>query len=349
MRIIEIIKNIKEFFRRFLNPIRIFTLLIICLFVILAGFLIYLMTGKAVPAEKIEFGVTFSRPFAQKLSLNWKDAYLAILNDLGVRKLRLVAYWSEIESNKDNYVFDPLDWQIQEAKKVGAEVILAFGMKAPRWPECHIPLWAFNSSKLEQQKELLDFIRIVVDRYKDEKTIKYWQVENEPFLRGFGECPKLDEEFLDKEIALVKELDSRPVILTTSGELSLWSEPAKKTNILGTTLYRVIYNEYFGVIHYPIPSVFYHKRAELIKRFFGVEKVFIIELQAEPWWPKQIYETELDKQFKSMNFKEFQNIIEYSRQTGFDEVYLWGVEWWYWLKTLQDDTYFWAEARKLWQ
>ena len=36
-----------------------------------------------------------------------------------------------------------------------------------------------------------------INRYKDNQAIKAWQVENEPFLKGFGECPKLDKEFLD--------------------------------------------------------------------------------------------------------------------------------------------------------
>jgi len=31
---------------------------------------------------------------------------------------------------------------------------------------------------------------------KNEKAITAWQVENEPFLAGFGECPKFDVYFL---------------------------------------------------------------------------------------------------------------------------------------------------------
>lgn len=345
----EFIKNIKKFFREKFNFLRILLIFIVFLLIFFLIIFIYLFTGEASQAEKIDWGITFSKPFAEQLSLDWKNAYLAMLDDLGVRKLRLIAYWPEIEKNRNEYIFNDLDWQIQEAGKRNAEVILVMGRKTPRWPECHIPEWANELSESEQQTEILDLINNIILHYKDNKIIKYWQVENEPFLHGFGECPKLDKKFLDKEIALVNNLDSRQVILTTSGELSLWSQPASRTSILGTTLYRIVWSDTFGLIRYPIPPVFYYKRANLTKKIFNLDKVFVIELQGEPWWPKQIYETPIDKQFWSMNIIEFKKTLDYAKRTGLDEFYLWGAEWWYWLKINGHDNDFWGEAQKLWQ
>lgn len=340
---------IKLFFRHHCNPLRVLFILFLCLTAIFIFFLAYFFTGQALVAEKIEWGITFSQPFAEKLGINWQEAYTALLDDLKIRKLRLVAYWSEIERNRGEYNFNDLDWQVQEATERNAEVILVIGQRTPRWPECHLPDWAGKLPEKQKQKELLSFLETVVKHYQKSPAIQYWQVENEPFLYGFGECPDLDEDFLEQEITLVGKLDRRPIILTTSGELSLWSQPASRATILGTTLYRVIYNDYLGVVHYPIPPVFYYKRAQLVKKLFNLDKVFVVELQAEPWWPKQIYETPIDKQFRSMNIDEFQKTIKYAKQTGFDEVYLWGAEWWYWLKEKEHDTYFWGEARQLWQ
>ncbi len=263
------IERIRIFFRFHFNIFRFLFILFLCCVIILTACLAYLMTGDAPIAENIEWGITFSQPFAEKFGINWQDMYTAFLDDLGVRKLRLVAYWSEIERNRGEYIFDDLDWQIQEAEKRNAEVILVMGQRTPRWPECHIPSWANELPEQQKQKELLVFLEKTVEHYKDSSAIKYWQVENEPFLHGFGECPDLDADFLDKEIALVGSLDERPIILTTSGELSLWSQPASRTTILGTTLYRIIYNKYVGLFHYPIPPVFYYKRAQLIKKLFG--------------------------------------------------------------------------------
>jgi hypothetical protein len=112
-------------------------------------------------------------------------------------------------------------------------------MKTPRWPECHIPEWAKLQSKEEQQAAILDFLKEIVARYDSSKAIVRWQVENEPFF-PFGECPWVDKEFLKKEVALVKSLDSknRPVVVTDSGEGSLWIQAAKIGDIAGTTMYK---------------------------------------------------------------------------------------------------------------
>ena len=310
-------------------------------------FVVYMFTGETEKSPDIVFGVTFSQLFAEQMGLDWKNIYTAALDELGVRKLRLVAYWQKIESVPGEYVFDDLDWQIDEAGKRNAEVILAVGQKLPRWPECHIPEWARELNKEEREQKILLMLSKIVEHYQDNDTIKFWQIENEPFLISFGECPEFDKDFLLEEISLVRKLDKkRPIILTASGELSSWTKPARKGDILGTTLYRTIWNELLGHFKYPIPSVFYHRRANLVKWITGIEKIFIIELQAEPWGPKMIWETPIARQEQSMSLSDFKDIIEYTRKTGFDEAYLWGVEWWYQRK-IQGDASFWQEAQKL--
>lgn len=318
---------------------------IVLFLALIAVLIIYLMTGQA-PATEVDFGVSFSQPFAEKLGLDWQETYSAILSDLGVKKLRLVAYWPEIEPSPGEYVFDDLDWQIEQAERNNAEIILAIGRKLPRWPECHIPDWAKQLPEQHQQRRILSLLLEIVKHYQGNKTIKFWQVENEPFLRGFGECPPLDKNFLDQEIALVSKLDKRPIILTTSGELSLWFGPASRTEILGTTLYRDVWSR-LGRIRYPLTPVFYYKRAQLIKWLTGVEKVLVIELQAEPWSQKQIYETPFEEQMRSMDFDKFKNIVSFMKQTGLSQAYFWGAEWWYWLKTEEGDDSIWQEAKRI--
>ena len=48
-----------------------------------------------------------------------------------------------------------------------------------------------------------------------------------------------------------------------------------------------------------------------------------------------------------MNFARTQTTIDFARRTGFSEIYLWGVEWWYWLKEEQRDVRFWDLGRGL--
>jgi len=48
-----------------------------------------------------------------------------------------------------------------------------------------------------------------------------------------------------------------------------------------------------------------------------------------------------------MDLDKFKGIIDYAQRTGFEEAYLWGVEWWYWKKEHGNNA-LWQEAKKLW-
>jgi len=294
---------------------------------LLAGALVYLGRATADSNRQVNWGITFEKNFAKKLGLDWQAAYLAILDDLKMKKIRLAVRWSDVEPTENNFNYTELDWLINEAAARKAEVILAVGYKLPRWPECHNPSWAGDL-----RPAVLAYIEKTVNRYKDNLTVFAWQVENEPFL-PFGECPAFDVNLLDEEIALVKKLDNRPVVITDSGELSLWVRAASRGDIFGTTMYRWVWNELAGSYKYPIPPAFFRVKERLTRFFVGQEKPFIvIELQAEPWTHKQIYEISIEEQLKLMPLSEVKYTIDYAKQAGFSDYYLWGAEWWYYLK-----------------
>lgn len=318
-------------------------------FIIVIFFLFFILSrGFIFDKDKVSYGVTFSKKQASDLGLEWKALYKNIFMDLGLRKIRLAAYWDEIEAVKDKYDFVDLDWQIDFAKKHNAKIILAVGGRLPRWPECHFPEWAKELDKNEREQETLDYVRKVVNRYKDIPVIEAWQVENEPFLPHFGECPKPDADFLDKEIALVRQLDDRSIVITDSGELSLWVPAARRADIFGTTMYRDTYSKALkAYVHYPIEPGFFRFKKNITKLFSDPQKWVVIELQAEPWGPEPFQNLSQAERDKTMNLEKFKDIIEFSRKTGFQEFYLWGVEWWYWEKTKLDNSALWDEARKL--
>lgn len=321
----------------------------------------YLFVGWAPVAKNMTWGVDFSQMQAESLKLNWKETYLALINDLGTKNIKLHTQWDWVEGKKDNYYFDDIDWQIKTAEKNNVKIIYVVGMKTGRWPECHMPTWASSLSQKDQQAELLQYISEVVQRYKGSSAIINWQVENEP-LFNFGECPAWyyqNTEFLKKEVDLVKSLDpSRQIIVSDSGELSTWIPAANIGDILGTTMYRKAWVNLstFGLKFaipgfysaYPFPPVFYSRKAEIIKSLFG-KKVICIELQAEPWAQVPFSNVSLQEQAKTMNLQQFKDNVEYAKETGFDTFYLWGSEWWYWMKTVNDQPEIWNEARKLFQ
>ena len=261
--------------------------------------------------------------------------------------MRLPIYWQDIEAEPGKYTFSDYDWMIEEAQKRDVQLILVVGRKLPRWPECHAPFWADNLPENEKQEKILNLISSAVARYKNTESLHLWQVDNEPFL-PFGECTISNPEFLDKEVAAVRRIDpEHKIMVTDSGELSLWVFAAKRADVFGTTMYRIIYKEPIGYFKYPLPPKFFWAKANLVHLFYPEKPIIISELQAEPWGPKLIYDLTLEEQEKSMSLDQFHKNIEYAEQAGFPENYLWGVEWWYWLKTQHDRPEFWEAAREI--
>lgn len=297
--------------------------------------------------KNAKLGVTFSSRYSTDIGLDWRKNYLAVLDDLQVKKIRIPVYWDLVEKEKNVYDFSDIDWQLDEAKKRNAEIILVLGQKVPRWPECFVPKWVGDD--VERKKELIEFLKIAVKRYQHSKVIKYWQIENEPFLK-FGICPALDISLLDQEIKTVKQIDSsKKIIITDSGELSTWIPAAKRGDLFGTTMYRNIYKEGVGYYVYPIGPRFFLTKKWLIKKFANQKNSIVIELQGEPWVKGWTVNQPLSEQFKSMNADKLVENVRYAEKSGFSEIYIWGVEWWYWLKEKQDYSKLWNTFKILYE
>lgn len=309
---------------------------------------LFLLSLERTP-EKITYGVSFSKFHADELKLDWRQTYLAILNDLGVRNFRFSAHWPLTEPENDRFNFSEMDYQMNQARAKDASVILAVGRRLPGWPECHEPEWASSLSKEEKQDEILEYIEKVVERYKGYPNILYWQVENEPFLTFFSRstCGELDKDFLQKEIGLVKRLDpSRKVLVTDSGEFGPWFQAYRRGDVFGTSLYLYIWNHRFGPLKYPVTPAFFRIKHNFVRLFLEDKPAMIIELSSEPWLLRPIIDTSLEVQMDRMGIDKFNEMINFSSKTGFDRIYLWGAEWWYWLK-LNGHPEHWERAQEL--
>ena len=280
-------------------------------------------------------GVVFSVKQAESFGEDPMKMYDAILTDLHPKYIRLIAYWDRIEKNPGVFDFSELDQYVKKAEQDHVLLTLIVGRKVPRWPECHIPQWAQGLDQQDQEKALDSYLTAFVNHYKDSSAVELWQVENEPFL-NFGPCqypPEVAD--INKEIALVHALDrSHPVIVTASGELETWLRPFMAGDIVGTSLYRRFFvtTPWFRIgLNYPLPPLFYQLKARLYQLFYPGKQFMVTELQLEPWLPISIAQAPLDMQFKELPFSSFEEYIDYARQTGIARVYLWGVEWWYWL------------------
>jgi hypothetical protein len=301
------------------------------------------------PSGNTDWGLTFSYREAQGLGFDWKTVYLDMLNDLKPKKLRLMAYWEDIERERGKFDFTIVDQIMIEAQKRSIDVVMVVGRKQPRWPECHEPDWFRSLSKPDQNQAVLNMVKMTTEHLKVYGNIKAWQVENEPYF-GFGSCATIDHNLFNQEVKLVRSIDSRPVVATDSGDRGAWIPVARSgADVMGFTLYRLSYDKrYGGFYKYPIPSWFYRVRAGMLQAFApNIKEIWDVELQLEPWFTNGALNSPLSEQRSLMNPKIFAENVAYAKKTGISEHYLWGVEWWYWMAKKNNDWGMWEAAKNL--
>ncbi len=318
-------------------------------FVLILGVVWYVLSKEPVPKE-VQYGVSFNTPYVRELGLDWEEVYKAVLEDLGVKHLRLAAHWTMVEPENGEWNFAELDKQIELAEKNNADIVFSVGRRLPRWPECHVPEWAKKEKWEDQKKDIKEYIKKVIERYKKSPAIKYWQVENEPFLGVYAkeECGELDKDFLDEEIALVHELDpTRKVLVTDSGNLGTWFGAYKRGDLFGTSVYVYLWNDTTGAIETILPPETYTAKKKIMELIYGKKETILIELSAEPWLNESVVDADLSLQLQRMNINKFDEIIRYAKKTRLEKQYLWGAEWWYWMKVKQNHPEFWEKAKEI--
>lgn len=286
--------------------------------------------------DPAKFGVSFSSKQCHNFKLDEAAALKFLLNELGFRRFRLMSYWNEIEREQGTYDFSSLDKQIAMIEAKGGVITLCLGLRQPRWPESHWPKWVLPLSQLEKYQAISELIEAVVERYKSNRAIISWQLENEALNRSFGNNGDFNRFRLRKELEIVKQLDpSRPIIMTTS---NTWGLPLRRPrpDLFGFTLYQTQFKN-GKYQHNKIPIKWWSLRAKLIKLILR-RPSFIHELQAEPWGPQAIWEMSASEQAKSMNVDQLKKNIHSAKQTNLYPIDLWGGEWWYWRKLKSDDS-----------
>lgn len=293
-------------------------------------------------------GVTFIPSYARYYDLDPKQTMRALIDELNVKQFRLVSYWDESEPNPGQYDFSELDWQFKYAEDAGAKVSLAIGLRQPRWPECHMPTWAMSQTKEQWQVELKEYMKTVIERYKNSPALQSYQLENEYFMTVFGECPDHSRDRLIDEYHFVKQTDpEHPVIISRSNNAIGLPTGQPRPDEFGISIYKRVWDKnitkrYF---EYPFPAWFYGFLAGAGKIATGKDMI-IHELQAEPWAPTETKSASLAEQDKSLNPDRLRQRFTYGEATGMREMYLWGVEWWYWRKVKFNDSGVWDVAKQ---
>lgn len=276
-----------------------------------------------------------------------------MIDDLGIRRFRLVSYWKDHEREPDQYDFTDLDWQFDMIEAAGGEVSLAIGLRQPRWPECHGPEWAMTKPVPEWTEDLKEYMGVVIDRYDNRVVLSEYQLENEFFLSVFGECPDFSRERLIDEFEYVNARTDKTIIISRSNNAVGFPIGDPQPDKFALTVYKRVWDKtitkrYF---EYPFPPWFYGFLAGGGELLTGKE-LFVHELQTEAWLPESTREqgfsmrdAPIEELYKSMSPERLRDRLQYGVDTGMRTIDVWGVEWWYQMKTKRDAPDLWDTAR----
>ena len=301
------------------------------------------------PQKPTTIGVSFIPDYASYLGLDPHETLQSLLH-IGVRHLRLVSYWSDIEPTQGKYDFGELDSEMTQAQAAGAKVTLAIGLRQPRWPECHAPGWINTTQPASSwTPQLNTFMTTVINRYKDSPALESYQLENE-FYNHFGTCTDFSRDRLDSELRLTHQLDSHhPVIISRSDNYKGFSIKKPLPDVVGISVYRRVWDGTLThrYLQYPFPSWYYAFLAGTQQILTGKPSV-LHELQTEAWPPHglDIKATSLDEQNKSFDARRMQATIDFGKQTGLKTIDLWGAEYWYYRMQILHDPSLWQTAER---
>lgn len=281
-----------------------------------------------------EYGFTFTPRYAKSLGLDVEEAYVFLLDNLGPVSVRIPIYWDEAQPEEKTLDLEQIKWMLKEAEKRQISVVLALGYTLFRAPECYAPAWTYSLDNKALKKAFASFLRKTVAELRGFAAVEAWQVENEHQLALLHPwCRNLGDEFLKKEISLVRKMDveKRPIIITFGGPSRIgnfWKKPISFGDIFAVSFFTKSWNQYVHL--YLNPLITRNFRAERATAERLGKRFWISELQAEPWPPRHMSETPIEEANLTMNPEEFKSKFALLKKLGGAErVYLWGVEWWY--------------------
>lgn len=314
-------------------------------------------------------GTTFSQLQCYYMDLDYRETFAQIA-ELGFNRIRLCSYWHEIEPIEDQFNFSQLDWLLDESHKRGIEVVLAVGMKVPRWPEYHFPDWfkdrydtAQKTVALDRNPEIADrtlrFVERVMHHARSAPAVKYWQIENEPFAQMEITGGRfLSHAFVRKEVEFARSLmlPEQKLVLTTAITLPAsqlreddraFKQSLQLADIVGVNVYTKVPVGNSSFYIEPMPAFWRKLRSWQASLVNNGKEAWVSEAQAEPWEPNELVAMSRI-QNPSCSPDRVTTLVGRLSDIGFSSVLLWGYEYWYWHKKNGREEW-WQTVQKLMQ
>ncbi len=338
------------------------------------------------PRGAANIGVSLRAPQIDAFNLDPRATFDALL-EYPFQVLRLGAYWNRLEPRPGVFDLAELDWQMEAAERAGKHIVLCVGaLKCFGYPEFFAPrhtvealpeharIRANDYSALLQAAT--DFIRRIVERYRQLPSIIAWQVEHESVdPLGLEHSWRLDLDFVEREVAAVRAEDpSRPVLLngflpvSIVGGVSQWWRTRDQGDSIAAALRAA---DIIGIDFYPRIALFcaggmsayldstgvpwrLHSFDATLRaaRLLG-RRVMITEIQAEPWEvvtippnPRGLVCASCPPERLIANYNAL--VSRASRRGAAIEAFLfWGAEYWLLRQRIGDRSYLDAFARVL--
>lgn len=292
-----------------------------------------------------------------------------IVTGLGVRHVRLSAYWDAVEPSPGVYDFAEIDALLAVAGRQDVQVLLSVGMKAQRHPEYFIPTWLLETAPPDPSLRArgatisndpsisgpaLAMAEALVRHVGPHPAVTAWQAENEPYIGS----PRASDwvigrDYVQDLIATIRAADplARPVVVNHAGYYSYdgsWRPALEDADILAQSVYPFRRVTVRGqLIIAPILEIgplipnYPWRAGEARERG---KDFWITEMQAEPW--AGFPELAGPATPRDITPGRFRTILDYSRRSGASRVYLWGAEWWLFRVDQFDDRRYWDIARR---
>ncbi len=299
----------------------------------------------------LQIGTTFIKINAEHLGLDWRSAYKELLTDIGIKQIRIPIFWDQLEREPGKFDWADLNWQMQEAAKANAQVMLVVGHRVPRYPECYAPDWTKGLDDAAFQRSLFRMTETVVKHYRDDPALGAWQVENEPLAKilgkiwGDGNCREISH-LVREEVQLVRRLvdgrsaDGRriPTVVTYANAPWMVSQLRQtltfESDVVAMTLFNKLYFRspvFTGYVEMfklgPIATLRLAYQRSVIAK--NQQELWIAEMQAEPWGPEGPYKFDKPEDaYITMNPARLRETWDYAVNGGASRIYLWGAEWW---------------------
>ena len=305
----------------------------------------------------VQVGVSFSQRRAASQGLDYRETYRQLLA-MHFKVVRLGVYWDDVAGHG----WGDTDWLVSESEAAGQPVLLTIGMKSLGWPEFFLPDAVTprvpDGGDVSADPVLADsalaFVGAAASRYAASPAVVAWQVENEPFNRAGPHRWWIAPSFLQREVAAVRMLSPKPVVLNTFGHFDMRLDQASSRNgvslagllgfdaqsaerdaldclqpgdVLGVDVYTRIGYTFLGGRQVATASADWTDRLDHWSSTAAAERkrLWVTEAQAEPWEPDSTTAA------APISFSPADMLATFDalRDNGDQTVLLWGAEYWF--------------------